>query len=152
MLHEDQVDFLVFAKTSARFSMMGSDNIVPDDFLFPKILQAYGNYMDVETGRLIHGVVGADFSGFNNNSFVAAFSLKITEEKEDCERNLKNAITCIPRVLLLIATIRNCFFKNGLPENASNLTFMNDARPSAATATATAKTSKDIKKLRSDGQ
>ncbi|KAL2515182.1 Pentatricopeptide repeat-containing protein [Forsythia ovata] len=39
------------------YSMMGGDNIVPDDFLFPKILQACGNCRDVETGRLIHGIV-----------------------------------------------------------------------------------------------
>ncbi|CAA2994353.1 Hypothetical predicted protein [Olea europaea subsp. europaea] len=39
------------------YSMMESDNIVPDDFLFPKILQACGNCGDLETGRLIHGLV-----------------------------------------------------------------------------------------------
>ncbi|XP_011083505.1 pentatricopeptide repeat-containing protein At1g19720 isoform X2 [Sesamum indicum] len=37
--------------------MMADGDVVPDDFLFPKILQACGNSGDVETGRLIHGIV-----------------------------------------------------------------------------------------------
>ncbi|KAK9271156.1 hypothetical protein L1049_026745 [Liquidambar formosana] len=38
------------------FTMM-EDGVVPDDFLFPKILQACGNSGDFETGKLIHSLV-----------------------------------------------------------------------------------------------
>lgn len=39
------------------YMMMMEDGIVPDCFLFPKILQACSNCGDVETGRLIHALV-----------------------------------------------------------------------------------------------
>ncbi|XP_057470112.1 pentatricopeptide repeat-containing protein At1g19720 [Actinidia eriantha] len=38
------------------YSMM-EDGVVPDNFLFPKILQACGNCGDGETGKLIHSIV-----------------------------------------------------------------------------------------------
>lgn len=37
--------------------MMEDGDVVPDDYLLPKILQACGNCGDVETGGLIHGMV-----------------------------------------------------------------------------------------------
>ncbi|KAL3639090.1 hypothetical protein CASFOL_016997 [Castilleja foliolosa] len=36
--------------------MMQDGDVVPDNFLFPKILQACGNIGDLETGRYIHGL------------------------------------------------------------------------------------------------
>ncbi|GAV86698.1 PPR domain-containing protein/PPR_2 domain-containing protein/PPR_3 domain-containing protein, partial [Cephalotus follicularis] len=39
------------------FYMMMRDGVVPDDFLFPKILQACGNCGEIETGKLIHSLV-----------------------------------------------------------------------------------------------
>ncbi|KAJ0087017.1 hypothetical protein Patl1_09216 [Pistacia atlantica] len=39
------------------FFFMIIDGVVPDDFLFPKILQACGNCGDFETGKLIHCLV-----------------------------------------------------------------------------------------------
>ncbi|OWM80880.1 pentatricopeptide repeat-containing protein At1g19720 [Punica granatum] len=39
------------------YSMMVEDGVLPDDFLFPKILQACGNCEDFETGKLIHSLV-----------------------------------------------------------------------------------------------
>ena len=36
---------------------MMEDGVVPDNFLFPKILQACGNCGDGETGKLIHSIV-----------------------------------------------------------------------------------------------
>ncbi|CAA2998026.1 pentatricopeptide repeat-containing At1g19720 [Olea europaea subsp. europaea] len=59
------------------YSMMESDNIVPDDFLFPKILQACGNCGDLETGRLIHGIVTKCRMNSQvrvNNSILAVYS------------------------------------------------------------------------------
>ncbi|MCD7473577.1 Pentatricopeptide repeat-containing protein, partial [Datura stramonium] len=38
------------------FNMMMGEGVVPDDFLFPKILQACANCGDVETGMLIHSI------------------------------------------------------------------------------------------------
>ncbi|KAL1542929.1 pentatricopeptide repeat-containing protein-like protein [Salvia divinorum] len=37
--------------------MMADGDVVPDDYMWPKILQACGNCGDVETGELIHGMV-----------------------------------------------------------------------------------------------
>lgn len=39
------------------FGLMMEDGILPDGFLFPKILQACGNCGDFRTGRLIHSLV-----------------------------------------------------------------------------------------------
>ncbi|XP_075496062.1 pentatricopeptide repeat-containing protein At1g19720 [Primulina tabacum] len=39
------------------YSMMIEGEAFPDNFLFPKILQACGNCGDVETGRLIHAMI-----------------------------------------------------------------------------------------------
>lgn len=39
------------------FGLMMEEGILPDGFLFPKILQACGNCGDLETGRLIHSLV-----------------------------------------------------------------------------------------------
>ncbi|KAJ0026058.1 hypothetical protein Pint_09030 [Pistacia integerrima] len=39
------------------FFLMITDGVLPDDFLFPKILQACGNCGDFETGKLIHCLV-----------------------------------------------------------------------------------------------
>ncbi|KAH7567213.1 hypothetical protein ACOSQ2_011301 [Xanthoceras sorbifolium] len=39
------------------FLLMMNDGVLPDDFLFPKILQACGNCGDFETGKLIHCLV-----------------------------------------------------------------------------------------------
>ncbi|XP_027091225.1 uncharacterized protein [Coffea arabica] len=59
------------------YLMMMEDGIVPDEFLFPKILQACGNSGDVETGRLIHGVVikcGMNFQLRVNNAILAVYA------------------------------------------------------------------------------
>ncbi|CAA2956539.1 pentatricopeptide repeat-containing At1g19720 [Olea europaea subsp. europaea] len=59
------------------YSMIEIDNIVPDDFLFPKILQACGNCGDLETGRLIHGLVikcRMNNQVCVNNSILAVYS------------------------------------------------------------------------------
>ncbi|XP_057975794.1 pentatricopeptide repeat-containing protein At1g19720 [Malania oleifera] len=39
------------------FFLMMEDGIVPDDFLFPKVLQACGNCGDIEAGKLVHSSV-----------------------------------------------------------------------------------------------
>ncbi|KAK4859933.1 hypothetical protein QYF36_014394 [Acer negundo] len=39
------------------YLLMMEDGVLPDDFLFPKILQACGNCGDFETGKLIHCLV-----------------------------------------------------------------------------------------------
>lgn len=44
-------------EVSKLFRLMMEDGVLPDDFLFPKILQGCANCGDVETGRLIHSVV-----------------------------------------------------------------------------------------------
>ncbi|KAL0314607.1 UNVERIFIED_CONTAM: Pentatricopeptide repeat-containing protein [Sesamum angustifolium] len=57
--------------------MMADGDVVPDDFLFPKILQACGNSGDVETGRLIHGIViksGKTSELRVNNSILAVYA------------------------------------------------------------------------------
>ncbi|KAK6115251.1 hypothetical protein DH2020_007520 [Rehmannia glutinosa] len=57
--------------------MMEDGEIIPDNFLFPKILQACGNYGDVETGRLIHGMVikrGMSSELRVNNSILAVYA------------------------------------------------------------------------------
>ncbi|XP_071924476.1 pentatricopeptide repeat-containing protein At1g19720 isoform X2 [Coffea arabica] len=59
------------------YLMMMEDGIVPDEFLFPKILQACGNSGDVETGRLIHGIVikcGMNFQLRVNNAILAVYA------------------------------------------------------------------------------
>ncbi|KAL7244925.1 hypothetical protein ACSBR2_000296 [Camellia fascicularis] len=58
------------------FSMM-EDGFVPDDFLFPKILQACGNCGDVETGKLIHSIVirsGLSCENRVSNSILAVYA------------------------------------------------------------------------------
>lgn len=59
------------------FYRMMEDGVVPDSFLFPKILQACANCGDVETGMLIHSV--AIRSGMSseirvNNSLLAVYA------------------------------------------------------------------------------
>ncbi|KAL3840276.1 hypothetical protein ACJIZ3_024867 [Penstemon smallii] len=57
--------------------MVAEGNAVPDEFLFPKILQACGNCGDVETGRLIHGIVikcGMNDELRVNNSILAVYA------------------------------------------------------------------------------
>ncbi|KAL8514663.1 hypothetical protein ACS0TY_013666 [Phlomoides rotata] len=57
--------------------MMGDGDVVPDEFLFPKILQACGNHGDVETGRLIHGIViksGMSSELRVNNSILSVYA------------------------------------------------------------------------------
>ncbi|KAF2546531.1 hypothetical protein F2Q70_00020192 [Brassica cretica] len=44
-------------EVSNLFRMMMEDGVLPDDFLFPKILQGCANCGDVESGKLIHSVV-----------------------------------------------------------------------------------------------
>ncbi|XP_018491891.2 pentatricopeptide repeat-containing protein At1g19720 [Raphanus sativus] len=44
-------------EVSKLFVMMMEDGVLPDDFLFPKILQGCANCGDVETGKLVHSVV-----------------------------------------------------------------------------------------------
>ncbi|XP_010498396.1 PREDICTED: pentatricopeptide repeat-containing protein At1g19720-like isoform X2 [Camelina sativa] len=44
-------------EVSKLFRLMMEDGVLPDDFLFPKILQGCANCGDVETGKLIHSVV-----------------------------------------------------------------------------------------------
>ncbi|CAN8304708.1 unnamed protein product [Cochlearia groenlandica] len=44
-------------EVSKLFRLMMEDGVLPDDFLFPKILQGCGNCGDGETGKLIHSVV-----------------------------------------------------------------------------------------------
>lgn len=59
------------------YLMMIEDGIVPDEFLFPKILQACGNCGDLETGRLIHSLViksGMDFDVRVNNAVLAVYA------------------------------------------------------------------------------
>ncbi|XP_009603001.1 pentatricopeptide repeat-containing protein At1g19720 [Nicotiana tomentosiformis] len=59
------------------FYMMMEDGIVPDSFLFPKILQACGNCGDVETGRLIHSIAircGMSSEIRVNNSLLAVYA------------------------------------------------------------------------------
>ncbi|KAG8377895.1 hypothetical protein BUALT_Bualt08G0081100 [Buddleja alternifolia] len=59
------------------YRMMADGDVVPDDFLFPKILQACANCKDVETGRLIHGIV-VKLGGISelrvNNSIIAVYA------------------------------------------------------------------------------
>ncbi|KAA8538621.1 hypothetical protein F0562_028185 [Nyssa sinensis] len=58
------------------FSMM-EEGIVPDDFLFPKILQACGNCGEVETGKLIHSIVircGMNCETRVSNSLLAVYA------------------------------------------------------------------------------
>ncbi|XP_031123959.1 pentatricopeptide repeat-containing protein At1g19720 [Ipomoea triloba] len=58
------------------YSMM-RDGVVPDGFLFPKILKACGKCGDVETGRLIHSIVlrlGMDMEIRVNNSILAVYA------------------------------------------------------------------------------
>ncbi|XP_059634420.1 pentatricopeptide repeat-containing protein At1g19720 [Cornus florida] len=58
------------------FSMM-EDNVVPDEFLFPKILEGCGNCGDVRTGRLIHSIVircGMSSETRVNNSLLAVYA------------------------------------------------------------------------------
>lgn len=57
--------------------MMEDGDVVPDEFLFPKILQACGNHGDVETGRLIHGIViklGMDSNVRVSNSILSVYA------------------------------------------------------------------------------
>ncbi|PIM97721.1 hypothetical protein CDL12_29806 [Handroanthus impetiginosus] len=57
--------------------MMADGDVVPDAFLFPKIVQACGNYGDVDTGRLIHGMViklGMNNELRVNNSILALYA------------------------------------------------------------------------------
>lgn len=57
--------------------MMEDGDVFPDDFLFPKILQACGNSGDVETGRLIHGIVikrGMNSELRVNNSILSVYA------------------------------------------------------------------------------
>lgn len=59
------------------YLMMMEDGIVPDEFLLPKILQACGNSADVETGRLIHGMVikcGMNLEIRINNAILAVYA------------------------------------------------------------------------------
>lgn len=59
------------------YTMMMEDGIVPDDFLFPKILQACSNCGDVETGRLIHALVtksGLNFEIRVSNAILAVYA------------------------------------------------------------------------------
>ncbi|CAH8252879.1 unnamed protein product [Arabidopsis lyrata] len=44
-------------EVSKLFRLMMEEGVLPDDFLFPKILQGCANCGDVETGKLIHSVV-----------------------------------------------------------------------------------------------
>ncbi|XP_065621191.1 pentatricopeptide repeat-containing protein At1g19720 [Quercus suber] len=57
------------------FLMMGN-GVVPDSFLFPKVLQACANCGDFETGKLIHSLVvrlGMSCYSFVNNSILAVY-------------------------------------------------------------------------------
>ena len=57
------------------FLMMG-DGVVPDSFLFPKVLQACANCGEFETGKLIHSLVvrlGMSCYLFVNNSILAVY-------------------------------------------------------------------------------
>lgn len=59
------------------YLMIMEDGIFPDEFLFPKILQACGNSGDVETGRFIHGIVikwGMNFEVRVNNAILAVYA------------------------------------------------------------------------------
>uniref|UniRef100_A0A5B7BEV6 DYW domain-containing protein n=1 Tax=Davidia involucrata TaxID=16924 RepID=A0A5B7BEV6_DAVIN len=59
------------------FFFMMEDGIVPDNFLFPKILQACGNCGDVETGKLIHSIVircGMNCEARVRNSLLAVYA------------------------------------------------------------------------------
>uniref|UniRef100_A0A1J3EET1 Pentatricopeptide repeat-containing protein n=1 Tax=Noccaea caerulescens TaxID=107243 RepID=A0A1J3EET1_NOCCA len=48
---------LRWKEVSKLFRLMMEDGVLPDDFLFPKILQGCANCGDAETGKLIHSVV-----------------------------------------------------------------------------------------------
>lgn len=59
------------------YYMMMKDNVLPDGFLLPKILQAVGNCRDVKTGELLHSFVvrcGMGSSPRVNNSILAVYS------------------------------------------------------------------------------
>ncbi|KAK9758305.1 hypothetical protein RND81_01G221800 [Saponaria officinalis] len=59
------------------FGLMMKDGILPDGFLFPKILQACGNCGDFETGRLIHSLVirgGMMSLKWVNNALLAVYA------------------------------------------------------------------------------
>ncbi|GMH23399.1 hypothetical protein Nepgr_025242 [Nepenthes gracilis] len=58
------------------FSMMMEEGTLPDDFLFPKILQACGNCGNYEIGRMIHSLVvrcGMISRGRVNNALLSAY-------------------------------------------------------------------------------
>ncbi|GFP95292.1 pentatricopeptide repeat-containing protein at1g19720 [Phtheirospermum japonicum] len=57
--------------------MMEDGDVVPDNFLLPKILQACGNNGDLETGRLIHGLAikrGMSDELHVHNSIIAVYA------------------------------------------------------------------------------
>ncbi|KAF9686777.1 hypothetical protein SADUNF_Sadunf02G0025000 [Salix dunnii] len=59
------------------YYMMMEDNVLPDGFLLPKILQAVGNCRDGKTGELLHSFVvrcGMGSSPRVNNSILAVYS------------------------------------------------------------------------------
>ncbi|XP_015073891.1 pentatricopeptide repeat-containing protein At1g19720 [Solanum pennellii] len=59
------------------FYMMMGDGVLPDSFLFPKILQACANCGDVETGMLIHSIAIRCGMGSEirvNNSLLAVYA------------------------------------------------------------------------------
>ncbi|MCE2056261.1 hypothetical protein HAX54_044360 [Datura stramonium] len=59
------------------FNMMMGEGVVPDSFLFPKILQACANCGDVETGMLIHSIAircGMSSEIRVNNSLLAVYA------------------------------------------------------------------------------
>ncbi|WOG91986.1 hypothetical protein DCAR_0311242 [Daucus carota subsp. sativus] len=59
------------------FFLMMEEGVVPDEFLFPKILHACGNCADLRTVRLIHSIVVKCGLGMNirvNNTMLAAFA------------------------------------------------------------------------------
>ncbi|KAL8059192.1 hypothetical protein ABFS82_03G068200 [Erythranthe guttata] len=57
--------------------MMKDGDVIPDNFLFPKILQACSNSRDAETGRLIHGMaikLGLSRELRVNNSILSVYA------------------------------------------------------------------------------
>ncbi|PHT98865.1 Pentatricopeptide repeat-containing protein [Capsicum chinense] len=66
-----------WSKVKELFYMMMGEGIVPDSFLFPKILQACANCGDVESGMLIHSIVIRCGMGCEirvNNSLLAVYA------------------------------------------------------------------------------
>lgn len=59
------------------YSMVTEDYIIPDDFLFPKILQACGKCGDIRTGELIHSItvrLGMGNEERINNAILAVYA------------------------------------------------------------------------------